>query len=106
LSPFLGKQTMDLGEPVIKTTYAIFALREDFKQDQLLNCINCGECRRVCPVGLDPEELYKKTQARASGAPPDKDAEKCHGCACCEVVCPSHLPLSTAIIDRRKVYNG
>jgi electron transport complex protein RnfC len=23
--------------------------------------------------------------------------EKCHGCGCCEVVCPSRLPLSTII---------
>ena len=104
-SPLLGRPIMDLDEPVVKTSYAIFALLEGYRRDRYENCISCGECRNVCPVGLDPEELYKKTIIDANGdlsriSSPGRAvglAAECHGCGCCEVVCPSRLPLSTAI---------
>jgi electron transport complex protein RnfC len=98
-SPIQGRLVTDLDEPVIKTSYAVFALlkgRDGGGPSR--NCISCGECRSVCPVGLDPEELYK--QSLADGRRGDTGrAEECHGCGCCEIVCPSRLPLSTAIIQ-------
>jgi electron transport complex protein RnfC len=96
-SPLQGHLVMDLDEPVIKTSYAVFALLEARSGGELSrDCINCGECRSVCPVGLDPEELYKRSRVsgKKSGA---GRAGECHGCGCCEAVCPSRLPLSTAI---------
>jgi len=105
-SPLLGKQAVDLDEPVIKTTSAVFALLKEFRKESEGNCINCGECRKVCPVGLDPEEIYKRItvepQIAVPKPPQAKELERaaeCHGCACCEVVCPSKLPLSTTIVD-------
>jgi len=111
-SPLLGKRTIDLDEPVIKTTGAVFALRKEFRQDYAGNCINCGECRKVCPVGLDPEELYKRISMEtasletesslSTSCPLAKELHRvaeCHGCGCCEAVCPSQLPLSTAIVN-------
>ena len=120
-SPILGRPITDLDEPVIKTNYAVFALLEGLRRESRAGCISCGECRNVCPVGLDPEELYKKTlidakgdahqgsqAGRPAGSPvervsvsPDWKADTyppaCHGCGCCEMVCPSRLPLSTTI---------
>jgi electron transport complex protein RnfC len=98
-SPLLGRAVMDMDEPVIKTSYAIFA----FLSGQLggsgrSKCSACGECRRVCPVGLDPEALYKYTNGSESIDERPGRAAECHGCGCCEVVCPSRLPLSTSII--------
>jgi electron transport complex protein RnfC len=98
-SPLLGRTVADLDEPVIKTCYAVFAILEaQAGGSRVRNCISCGECRVVCPVGLDPEELYKLSRGRKNGDPPVKRAAECHGCGCCDVVCPSRLPLSANIL--------
>ncbi len=103
-SPILGRMVQDLDEPVIKTTYAVFALLEDQPGDgKVRHCISCGECRAVCPVGLDPEELFKAAENNSSDAAMEGYgpvmAGRCHGCGCCEVFCPSRLPLSTVITN-------
>jgi electron transport complex protein RnfC len=101
-SPFLGRTVMDMDEPVIKTTYAVFAiLNGQAEEGKTRNCISCGECRVVCPVGLDPEELFKRMErSQNEGATSPRPASvECHGCGCCELVCPSALPLSQVITN-------
>ncbi|MDR2096511.1 MAG: SLBB domain-containing protein [Treponema sp.] len=99
-SPLLGWTVVDLDEPIIKTSFAVFALLE--KQvggGPRRSCIGCGECRRVCPVGLDPEELYKWAKSAETPDAVQGRASECHGCCCCEAVCPSRLPLGKVILD-------
>jgi electron transport complex protein RnfC len=113
-SPLQGRVVVDLDEPVTKTSYAVFAVLDSQAGTfTTQNCIGCGECRLVCPVGLDPEELYKKIGCGPGGLPagkagpvpaPETEAPegsagglRCHGCGCCELVCPSRLPLATVI---------
>jgi electron transport complex protein RnfC len=99
-SPLLGTVVADLDEPVLKTSFAVFAsLDSRAGVSGRWNCIGCGECRQVCPVGLDPEELYK----RIGSEPPEtariygQEAGDCHGCGCCELVCPSRIPIARVI---------
>jgi electron transport complex protein RnfC len=99
-SPLRGRAVVDLDEPVIKTTYGVFAILGGQMGDTALrNCIGCGECRMVCPVGLDPEALFKSISTKQKKGPVWERADECHGCGCCEVVCPSRLPLSTTIVN-------
>lgn len=72
-----------------------------FKQNYAAaqNCIGCGECRAVCPVELNPEDIYKML---LSGKYTKKTTElivNCHGCGCCEAVCPSRLPILRVFSD-------
>jgi electron transport complex protein RnfC len=97
-SPLSGKPVLSLDEPITKTSYAVFAILKAQAGDfQKRDCISCGECRSVCPVGLDPEELYKRIMVQRSYR---ADADDCHGCGCCELVCPSHLSLSDVIMGK------
>jgi len=103
-SPLLGRELIDLDEPVTKTCFAVFALLKGRgRGEETGSCICCGECRKVCPVGLDPEELFKRSALLIQGTGP-RDisagrAAECHECGCCEAVCPSRLPLIQSIKD-------
>jgi len=98
-SPLFGRAVMDLDEPVTKNCSAVFAIRKiRIAAYWEQSCINCGECRAVCPLGLDPEDIYK--QIITSGII-NKDISGCHGCGCCKVVCPSALPLSELILNEK-----
>jgi len=91
---------MYLDEPVGKSCYAVVAMtKSQAAVHGQQNCINCGECRSVCPVGLDPQSIYKRikkqeiTYAGSTG---------CHGCGCCKIVCPSALPLLETFLEREE----
>jgi electron transport complex protein RnfC len=100
-SPLQGRIVADLDEPVLKTSFAIFAsLDGQAGLSGRWNCIGCGECRRVCPVGLDPEELYKGLLSNPAGEA-GESRTLCHGCGCCELVCPSRLPVARVIYSSR-----
>lgn len=97
-SPLKGREVVDLDEPITKTSYAVFALSEStINGGRSADCINCGECREVCPVSLDPERLFKLARSDKDTAAQAEGASECHGCGCCEAVCPSRLPLGTVI---------
>jgi electron transport complex protein RnfC len=108
-SPLLGRTVSSLNEPVLKTSRSVFVspvkrhetalkkyswLKKISKFLPVAACISCGECRRVCPVRLDPEDIYKKISYGKNGI----INSNCIGCGCCEAVCPSKLPLCTAIV--------
>jgi electron transport complex protein RnfC len=90
---------------VSKTTYAVFAESAPFLSflkkipfsHPETSCINCGLCRTACPVGLDPDGIYKRLTTSGYDETYSYFIAECHGCACCEVVCPSRLPLCTMI---------
>ncbi|MGK7297115.1 MAG: electron transport complex subunit RsxC [Candidatus Wenzhouxiangella sp. M2_3B_020] len=81
--------------PVTKGTNCILALRpEDTERRQpVMPCINCGECVRVCPASLLPQELYNYIRADDYDEAAGLDLFDCIECGCCAHVCPSHLPL-------------
>ena len=97
-SPLMGLEVFDLDSPITKTTVAVVALTDkQIGGTTVRDCIGCGECRNVCPVGLDPEHLFKLARQGRHDAALADGAQSCHGCGCCAALCPSRLPLSAMI---------
>ncbi|MCL2174926.1 MAG: SLBB domain-containing protein [Treponema sp.] len=103
-SPLCGKEVVYLDEPVGKTCYAIAAMsKSQAVVHHQQNCINCGECRAVCPVGLDPQYIYKQLKMSETE---NIGITGCNGCGCCKIVCPSGLPLPEIILGRNEEAAG
>lgn len=59
----------------------------------ILPCIRCGECAKVCPAELQPQDLYWFAKAKDFKKAQDASLFDCIECGACAYVCPSHLPL-------------
>jgi electron transport complex protein RnfC len=105
-SPLAGRRITELDEPVTKTSYAVVAMRDkQIGGTAIRSCINCGACRAVCPVGLDPEVLFKRIREGLLDEENTGRAVQCHGCGCCNLVCPSRIPLRNIILTAVREIN-
>ena len=92
--PMMGQCAFDLQTPVTKGVSGILLFRDDAAEKPLGNCVRCGGCVNVCPVGLMPLTLYalsrKGMYERARDAQHLMD---CIECGACAYQCPARLPL-------------
>lgn len=83
--------------PILKTTSAIFN-NNIVKKAPAQECIRCGECVSVCPIGLLPQQLYWFAKSDNIPKMQDYSIKDCIECRCCDVVCGSNIPLSEYFI--------
>ncbi|MDT8410729.1 MAG: electron transport complex subunit RsxC [Wenzhouxiangellaceae bacterium] len=81
--------------PIEKGSNCILALRpvDTQRAQPEMPCINCGECVRVCPASLLPQELFHYLRAENYAEAERLNLFDCIECGCCAHVCPSHIPL-------------
>lgn len=93
--PMMGFDLHTDQVPVVKAMNCVIA-RSDrlFPPPPLpLPCIRCTRCAQVCPVRLQPQDLYWFARARDFGKAQEHHLFDCIECGCCAYVCPSHIPL-------------
>jgi len=92
--PMMGKALKNTDVPVTKGTSGILVIPgEEASRGTPRNCIRCGECVDVCPMGLEPHLLMNLTEKTMFEKAAQEDILTCIECGSCSYVCPSHRPL-------------
>lgn len=94
-----GNSVSNLDVPITKYVKSIsFKSSKPFTDEQIYSCINCGNCRSVCPVKLSPDILYNNAvNFRELPELMEKSTFACIDCGRCNTVCPARLPLCQTI---------
>jgi len=96
--PMMGVAIYSLDIPIVKTSSAILCFSKQFAEiPPERNCIRCGKCVSVCPMGLVPLEL---NQDAIHGDFESFDKNRgldCIECGSCSYVCPAKRHLAQSI---------
>ncbi|MFA6750127.1 MAG: SLBB domain-containing protein, partial [Candidatus Riflebacteria bacterium] len=92
--PMMGFGLFDLNVPIIKGTGGILCWDEnEAAMPDSTNCLRCGKCESVCPMGLQPQLIKKHTDHRNWEDAFRLSVMDCIECGCCAYACPAVLPL-------------
>jgi electron transport complex protein RnfC len=103
--PMMGKALNSLDVPVIKGMSGLLLMpAKESKRPKVYNCIRCGRCTSVCPMGLAPWLISQMTEARVEERAETERVMDCIECGSCSYTCPAGRPLLDQIrIAKTKV---
>jgi electron transport complex protein RnfC len=92
--PMMGKALADLDVPIAKGTSGILLIRnEEARRAEVYNCVHCGKCVEVCPMGLEPYNLMLLSKKGDAKKAAEEHIVDCIECGSCSWVCPSNRPI-------------
>ena len=93
--PMMGAPIKDTNVPIIKGSNGIIAIAADHTEEK--ECIKCGRCVDVCPMELQPLEIYKYGQLGDTDALLKLNVMDCFSCKSRDYICSSKIPLVSKI---------
>jgi len=92
--PMMGKAIASTDVPVTKGTSGILIMPDtDAKRKTSQNCIRCGRCVTVCPMGLEPFLLMTVSEKQIWDRAEKDCIMDCIECGSCSFTCPADRPL-------------
>lgn len=92
--PMMGFAVPDLEVTITKTTSGVlFLTEEEIDASRHSQCIRCGWCVDVCPMGLSPKEIGIYVEGGWAEETAKFGVFECFECGCCAYICPSKRPL-------------
>ncbi len=92
--PMMGKAISELSAPTVKTTSAILVMsNKESSRKEETNCLRCGKCITVCPMGLEPILIAQLAENRQWEEAEKAFAMDCIECGTCLYTCPAGRPL-------------
>lgn len=103
-----GNTVTNLDIPFTKNVKSVYFLSSrNITDNEMYQCINCGNCRVACPQRISPDLVYNFTIKRLQVSDTVmKSAALCTQCNMCNSVCPARLPLSQAIAVLKSKIKG
>lgn len=92
--PMMGKAIANLEAATVKGSSSLLYLTEEqTKRPAATACIRCGRCVDACPMGLEPNLLFKLAKAGEMEQLEANSVHDCIECGCCLYGCPAGVPL-------------
>jgi electron transport complex protein RnfC len=92
--PMMGRAMSNPDAPVTKGTSGILVMGEkEAARCTETDCIKCGKCVTVCPMGLEPYLLSRLTQKHMWAEAEEGVVVDCIECGSCAYICPARIPL-------------
>jgi electron transport complex protein RnfC len=91
----MGFDLPDENVPITKAANCIIAASPNLfaPPPPAMPCIRCARCADVCPVNLQPQDLYWFAKSDNFEKANDYKLFDCIECGACSYVCPSNIPL-------------
>jgi electron transport complex protein RnfC len=93
--PMMGFNLPSVSVPITKASNCVIASAPNLfpSAPPAMPCIRCARCADVCPVSLQPQELYWFAKSSNLEKARDYNLFDCIECGCCTYACPSNIPL-------------
>ncbi|HUI33129.1 MAG: electron transport complex subunit RsxC [Dysgonamonadaceae bacterium] len=92
--PMMGKAIARIDIPVTKGTSGVLIIPTlEARRKLMKDCIKCGKCVNICPMGLNPTTLMTLTEYEVWEKAEKEKITDCIECGSCSYTCPSDRPL-------------